>query len=179
MSRPARHGHGTRSCYQRCTAGPDGGKCDRCTAANTAYVQHRRSNGLDLKPLVQERKVRPVVPLTAEQAALVADHADLVGQIVRRMRSRSVGYRRDDEDAMVSDGTIGLIQAARWFDPGQGVPFGAVATTGIRWRIADGAQRRWRHSRNIDDSGIDDASDLTTTEEIVVGRLDALDRLSA
>lgn len=29
--------HGTRSMYNVCTAGPDGGKCDPCTVANRDY----------------------------------------------------------------------------------------------------------------------------------------------
>lgn len=29
--------HGTRSRYNTCTAGEDGGKCDSCRAANTSY----------------------------------------------------------------------------------------------------------------------------------------------
>lgn len=29
--------HGTRSMYKRCTAGPDGGRCEPCKDANRAY----------------------------------------------------------------------------------------------------------------------------------------------
>jgi hypothetical protein len=34
---PAEAVHGTRSKYNTCTAGPDGGKCDACTVANRDY----------------------------------------------------------------------------------------------------------------------------------------------
>lgn len=179
MSRPATHGHGTRSCYQRCKAGPDGGKCDDCTAANTAYVQHRRRNGRDLKPLRKVSTRQPAVPLTGEQAALVAAHAYLVDPIVRRMRFRSTAYRHDDEDALTSDGMIGLVEAARSFDPTRGVPFAAFATTGIKWRIAQFAQQRWREARPMGDSAAMVVSDCATPEDVVIDRLDALDRLSA
>lgn len=34
---PSERVHGTRSMYQVCTAGPDGGKCEPCTVANREY----------------------------------------------------------------------------------------------------------------------------------------------
>jgi RNA polymerase sigma factor (sigma-70 family) len=82
---------------------------------------------------------RPADEATEEAAAagearLVARHLGLVRTVVRRMRGRvTVGF---DVDDMTQEGLIGLLRAARRWDPGRGLKFSSLAVPCIRGAIS-------------------------------------------
>lgn len=165
MSKPVTCGHGTRGCYGRGCRRPE------CRAANTAYVAARRARGLDRALLtVSESQPAPVVPLTRDQRDLVSDNMKLVYWAANRMR---LGWI-DDFDDVLSDATEGLVVAALRFDPDRG-RFSTYAVMWIRYFVNRGRDRRLRERPGEVGEGID----LTTPEDLVVGRLDAIEELSA
>ena len=67
--------------------------------------------------------------------ALVTSHIQLVGHLVRETMGRLPGHvNRDD---LTSAGLAALVQAARSFEEGRGVPFTRYASTRIRGAIID------------------------------------------
>ena len=67
--------------------------------------------------------------------ALVTSHMSLVGHLVRETMGRLPGHvNRDD---LTSAGLAALVQAARSFEEGRGVPFTRYASTRIRGAIID------------------------------------------
>ena len=78
-------------------------------------------------------------PLTLDQQRLAADNLRLVFYAVRKMRASvtHMGY-----DQCVSEGCLGLVVAARNYDPSKGFAFSTFATRCIISRIAH-ATRRW------------------------------------
>ncbi len=73
--------------------------------------------------------------LTAAQLELVEDHVDLVEVLVGRMRRRTPP--NVDVDGLRSAGQVGLLEAARGFDPDRGVPFGGYARRRIWGALLD------------------------------------------
>jgi RNA polymerase sigma factor for flagellar operon FliA len=81
--------------------------------------------------------------LTRRQEALVVENLDLVDPIARGVgRMLAVSVELDD---MIQAGRIGLMQAARRFDPGAGVPFRVYAKSRVRGAIIDTFRRRNYH----------------------------------
>src|SRR5512132_2526742 len=71
----------------------------------------------------------------ATEAQLVADHLPLVHHVVHELLGRLPQHvSRDD---LVSAGMLGLVQAARTFDPTHGVPFDRHAANRIRGALLD------------------------------------------
>lgn len=67
--------------------------------------------------------------------ALVTSHISLVGHLVRETMGRLPGHvNRDD---LTSAGLAALVQAARSFEEGRGVPFTRYASTRIRGALID------------------------------------------
>ncbi len=76
---------------------------------------------------------------------LILDHLDLVRRIARKVKARVPPCFLFDD--LVQEGTIGLIQAARQFDPASGVEFGAFARVRIRGQMLESVRRRhWNES---------------------------------
>jgi RNA polymerase sigma factor (sigma-70 family) len=68
------------------------------------------------------------------EAGVVTRHLGLVRMVVRRMRGRvTVGF---DVDDMTQEGLIGLLRAARRWDPGRGLKFSSLAVPCIRDAIS-------------------------------------------
>lgn len=70
----------------------------------------------------------------------VDDHLPLVGAIAKVMSRRLPSTVELDE--LINDGVVGLLDAARRFDPTRGVPFSAYAGHRIRGAILDGLRKR-------------------------------------
>jgi RNA polymerase sigma factor (sigma-70 family) len=79
--------------------------------------------------------VDPAGPADPEtEAGVVARHLGLVRMVVRRMQGRvTVGF---DVDDMTQEGLIGLLRAARRWDPGRGLKFSSLAVPCIRDAIS-------------------------------------------
>jgi len=85
----------------------------------------------------------------SEVQRLVTENRMLVEWTVNRYLSRHVvtGAERDD---LVSWGLLGLLSAARAFDPGRGLRFSTLATLAIERSIMRGAmQAESRHGRTL------------------------------
>lgn len=67
--------------------------------------------------------------------ALVEQHLDLVHHVVFQVAARLP--RHVDRDELSRAGALGLVEAARRFDAGRGVPFSGYATQRIRGAILD------------------------------------------
>lgn len=78
-------------------------------------------------------------PVRSEQASdeerLVRQHLPLVQHLVVSMRGRLPAHVQVDD--LTSAAMTGLLGAARSFEPGRGVPFGAYASTRMRGAIMD------------------------------------------
>jgi RNA polymerase sigma factor FliA len=85
----------------------------------------------------------------ANEDALIERNLSLVKTTVDRMRIY-LPTALDIED-LYSVGFTGLVSAARKFDPGQGVPFGAYATLHIRGAVHDELRRMDWTPRSIRD----------------------------
>lgn len=70
----------------------------------------------------------------AERDALVREHLAIVGYLVNEIARKAPHVSRDE---LASAGSLGLVLAAKSFDPAQGVPFGAFARRRILGAIAD------------------------------------------
>lgn len=73
------------------------------------------------------------MPLRARNQ-LVVDHLHIVGVATAHVASRLTQVSRDD---LASAGALALIRAADAFDPSLGVPFGAYATSRVKWALRD------------------------------------------
>ncbi|WP_312170529.1 sigma-70 family RNA polymerase sigma factor [Microbacterium sp.] len=73
------------------------------------------------------------MPLRARNQ-LVVDHLHIVGVATAHVASRLTHVSRDD---LASAGSLALIRAADTFDPSLGVPFGAYATSRVKWALRD------------------------------------------
>lgn len=74
-------------------------------------------------------------PDTSRVEELVREHLPLVGHVVREMAMRLPAHV--DNGDLSGAGTLGLLQAARAYDPSTGVPFGRYAATRIRGAVLD------------------------------------------
>jgi RNA polymerase sigma factor for flagellar operon FliA len=74
-------------------------------------------------------------PLDAAQQELVEQHLSLVNTIARGWRRRC--RTTTDFDELVQVGSMGLLDAARRFDPARGKPFAAMAAERVRGAICD------------------------------------------
>lgn len=76
-------------------------------------------------------------PLTETQRELVQDHLHLVRRHVQRYarRTRRPTREREIED-LYQEGCLGLIQAARTYDPASGIPFQSYAFMRIRHGVS-------------------------------------------
>ncbi len=76
-------------------------------------------------------------PLTAEQQKLVAENTGLVGlHLKRRVHSLDLPSRERERADLFQEGCLGLMEAARRWDPASGIPFGAFALLRIRRAVA-------------------------------------------
>lgn len=89
----------------------------------------------------------PALPLTAAQNALIVSGARVVEQAVQRLLPRAHG--RIDRAELVALGQDGLIEAARSFDPAQGVPFAGFAAFRVRGAMLDGMRKRASEARRL------------------------------
>ncbi len=96
--------------------------------------------------LVEERSTTP-----EEQERrgndLVEQHLHLVDHIVRQMASTYP--RHVDRDELRNAGALGLVDAARKFDPAAEVPFGRYAMIRIRGAVIDSVRARDWASRSV------------------------------
>lgn len=91
--------------------------------------------------------VKELVPLTAEQQALVKGAASLVEKVARYLAPRYeslIGF-----DDMLALGREGLVQAAKSFDPTLGVAFTTFATYRVQGAMLDGIRKEAGRAREI------------------------------
>lgn len=80
----------------------------------------------------------PVQPIVGEDE-LVRDHLHVVDHVVSSFRSRLPSHVNPDD--LRSAAHLGLIAAARSYDPSRGVPFAAYASTRMRGAVLDELRR--------------------------------------
>ncbi len=78
---------------------------------------------------------------------LVVDHLDLVGKVVSRVTA--MYPRHVDRQDLWNAGALGLVEAARRFDPDAGIPFERYASIRIRGAIIDSTRSRDWASRSV------------------------------
>lgn len=66
---------------------------------------------------------------------LVEEHLDLVGQVVHQVAARFPSHV--DRDELVRAGMLGLVEAARRYDPARAIPFGRFAARRIHGAVLD------------------------------------------
>jgi RNA polymerase sigma factor for flagellar operon FliA len=91
--------------------------------------------------------VREITPLSAEQRELVTGSMQVVDKVARALARRYGTLAAFDD--MVSMGREGLVQAARVYDSGLGVPFSTFATYRIQGAILDGIRKEAGRAREI------------------------------
>lgn len=118
----------------------------------------------------------------AEVADLVGRHGKLVDYMVNRYLKRYFVGSMERED-IVSWGMIGLVQAARAYDPSRSASFSTMACLAIERAIIRGVNREWRpdeaRATMSLDAGMFEAAgeggdrfvDLVASDEDVEGRL--------
>lgn len=112
--------------------------------------------------------------LSAEQRKLVEDNLGLVAVHLRRnVRNLSVPRRDRERDDLFQEGCLGLIEAARRFDPARGIPFASFALIRIHHAISQALHtrfsavafpRRRKARKSADPAGADDAGDRADPE---------------
>jgi RNA polymerase sigma factor FliA len=101
---------------------------------------------------------------TAERDDRIKAHLDLVRDIARSVRARSIG-RGVALDDLVAYGAEGLLDAAASFDATRGVPFIAFARHRIGGAIVDGIRAQcWFRRRTQDDLEIARIRDLDVAD---------------
>ena len=93
------------------------------------------------------RRRNTTVPTPAAVDDLVTSHLALVGHIARETAARLP--RHLDTDDLLGAGALALVQAARSFDPGLGVPFARFASTRIRGAMIDQMRSRDWATRSV------------------------------
>jgi RNA polymerase sigma factor for flagellar operon FliA len=78
---------------------------------------------------------------------LVRDHLDLVGRTVAKVSARYP--RHVDREELWNAGALGLVEAARRFNPDAGIPFERYAAIRIRGAIIDSTRTRDWASRSV------------------------------
>ena len=96
----------------------------------------------------RKRGEKEVFSLEPWQARLVEEHLELVDRIVRGMLRRLPSHI--DKADLVQQGRIGLMEAARRYDPTSAASFKTFATYRIRGEIIDGLRA---HSQGKPDNG--------------------------
>lgn len=84
---------------------------------------------------------------TAESDALIQDNIDLIGRVVQRVAS--MYPRHVDRQELWNAGALGLVEAARRFDPDAGIPFERYASIRVRGAIIDSTRTRDWASRSV------------------------------
>ena len=93
--------------------------------------------------LTEELRRQPE-PLTEEQRRLVRENIGLVGVHLRRHLADLAVPRRDREgDDLFQEGCLGLVQAARRFDPEGGIAFPAYALPRIHKAVSKALYRKF------------------------------------
>ncbi|MDP8970132.1 MAG: sigma-70 family RNA polymerase sigma factor, partial [Actinomycetota bacterium] len=85
--------------------------------------------------------------ITTEDERLIRDHLGLVGCVVAEIVARIP--RHVDRDDLLSAATVGLVQAARSFDPDRGISFQSYARIRIRGAVVDELRSRDWASRSV------------------------------
>lgn len=78
---------------------------------------------------------------------LVTDHLELVSRVVNRVAVRFP--RHVDREELWNAGALGLVDAARRFDPSLGIPFPRYAAVRIRGAVIDATRRRDWTTRSV------------------------------
>lgn len=78
---------------------------------------------------------------------LVRDHLDLVGRTVAKVSARYP--RHVDREELWNAGALGLVEAARRYNPDSGIPFERFASIRIRGAIIDSTRTRDWASRSV------------------------------
>ncbi len=106
-----------------------------------------------LAAVAQSRRSRPAGTVVERPIArtrierLVREHLHLVDDVVGRV---SAGFPRHVErDELLDAGRLGLVEAARRFDPSLGVPFDRYAAIRIRGAVLDSTRTRDWVSRSV------------------------------
>lgn len=94
-------------------------------------------------------QTQPLSPAARDE--LITAHMPIVGYIVREISMRLP--RHVDLGDLHSAGLLGLVQAARGFDPSRGVPFKRYANTRVRGAIVDELRSRSWASRSVRQNG--------------------------
>jgi len=84
---------------------------------------------------------------SAETDALIQDNIDLIGRVVQRVAS--MYPRHVDRQELWNAGALGLVEAARRFDPDAGIPFERYASIRVRGAIIDSTRTRDWASRSV------------------------------
>lgn len=111
-----------------------------------------------MRPEVREAGV-------TERSALLSQHVGLVHHVARQLGRRL--STAADLDEMVSDGMVGLIQAADTFDRSRGLSFSTYAVPRIRGAILDELRRQDALPRNVRRR----TRDLGRAREVLAARL--------
>lgn len=77
----------------------------------------------------------------------IVDHLPLVRHVVQKVVA-SLGHHRDEDD-LISAGTVGLVKAARAYDPGKHTQFKTYAYIRIRGAVIDELRGRSLASTNV------------------------------
>ena len=91
--------------------------------------------------------------MDAERSRLVTENLGLVEYVAGMLKKRLPMVEYDE---LVADGNLGLVKAARAFDPTRGVRFQTYAFQTIRGHIIDGLRRRDYLSRSQRDAAKED-----------------------
>jgi RNA polymerase sigma factor (sigma-70 family) len=114
----------------------------------------------------------------AEVERLVSENQKLVHYQVNRYLKKYFVGAMERED-LVSWGLIGLVQAARVWDPGRGA-FSTVACKAIEWMIVRGVRREWKPEQAAATVSLDDlmAGEQTASlQERFVDRITAAENV--
>ncbi|MCW2928493.1 MAG: flagellar biosynthesis sigma factor FliA [Thermoleophilia bacterium] len=143
---------------------------------NTAAAQTNSADATAPQPVVKRKRgQKEIFRLEPWQARLVEEHLELVDKIVRGMLRRLPSHI--DKADLVQQGRIGLMEAARRYDPTSAASFKTFATYRIRGEIIDGlrahsagrpAEAGWNESvesigENASSSSSDDVSGFVSS----------------
>ena len=107
-------------------------------------------------------------------AALLQRHAGLVDRLARRLAARTGGAVTADD--LWSAGALGLLEAARRFEPGQGVRFETFAEHRVKGAMLDELRRLDHLPRRLRDQA-DDVEQARTRLEQALGRAPTTEEL--
>lgn len=85
--------------------------------------------------IVQRARASPTIECVDASEALIIENIPLVRKIAGRMVKRMPAHTSLDD--LMASGTLGLIDAARRYDPGKGAKFESYASIRIRGAIQD------------------------------------------